>query len=73
MLALKRNRMNLSTCYRREHLYSQSGRRFDTMLEQVNIRKAELTKRLLDRKTKESSLDEILSDKKNSMTVLRLR
>ena len=35
--------------------------RFDTMLEQVNIRKAELTKRLLDRKKKESSLDEILS------------
>ena len=30
--------------------------RFDTMLEQVNIRKAELTKRLLERKTKEADL-----------------
>lgn len=28
--------------------------RFATMLEQINIRKAELTKRLLDRKTKGS-------------------
>ncbi len=34
--------------------------RFDTMIEQINIRKAELTKRLLDRKTRESGLDEIL-------------
>ncbi|MCI5855934.1 MAG: chromosome segregation protein SMC [Agathobacter sp.] len=30
--------------------------RFDTMLEQTNIRKAELTKRLLDRKTQEADL-----------------
>ena len=34
--------------------------RFDTMLEQINIRKAELTKRLLDRKTKEADLLGIL-------------
>ena len=31
--------------------------RFDTMIEQINIRKAELGKRLLDRKTKEGDLD----------------
>jgi chromosome segregation protein len=30
--------------------------RFDTMLEQINIRKAELTKRLLDRKSREADL-----------------
>ncbi len=34
--------------------------RYDTMLEQVNIRKAELTKRLLDRKTKEADLLSVL-------------
>lgn len=34
--------------------------KFDTMLEQMNIRKAELNKRLLDRKTKEASLDSVL-------------
>lgn len=32
------------------------------MLEQINIRKAELTKRLLDRKTREAGLDDILDD-----------
>ena len=36
--------------------------RFATMLEQINIRKAELTKRLLDRKTREAGLDDILDD-----------
>ncbi len=36
--------------------------RFDTMIEQINIRKAELTKRLLDRKTKESGFDDILAE-----------
>ncbi len=34
--------------------------RFDTMLEQINIRKAELSKRLLDRKTEEADLDAVL-------------
>ncbi len=33
--------------------------RFDTMLEQTNIRKAELTKRLLDRKTQEADLESV--------------
>ena len=33
--------------------------RFDTMLEQINIRKAELTKRLLDRKTQEADLESV--------------
>ena len=36
--------------------------RFATMLEQINIRKAELTKRLLDRKTREAGLDDILDE-----------
>ncbi|WP_455720771.1 chromosome segregation protein SMC [Agathobacter sp.] len=36
--------------------------RFDTMIEQINIRKAELTKRLLDRKTRESGLDDVLTE-----------
>ncbi len=35
--------------------------RFDTMLEQINIRKAELSKRLLDRKTEEADLSAVLS------------
>ena len=34
--------------------------RFDTMLEQINIRKAELSKRLLDRKTEEADLYSVL-------------
>lgn len=34
--------------------------RADTMLEQINIRKSELTKRLLDRKTKEAGFNAIL-------------
>ena len=36
--------------------------RFDTMLEQINIRKAELGKRLLDRKTQEADLNSVLAD-----------
>lgn len=35
--------------------------RFDTMLEQVNIRKAQLTQRLLARKTEEADLESVLS------------
>lgn len=35
--------------------------RFDTMLEQINIRKAELGKRLLDRKTQEADLNAVLA------------
>ncbi|MCD7708359.1 MAG: chromosome segregation protein SMC, partial [Clostridiales bacterium] len=35
---------------------------FDTMLEQINIRKAELGKRLLDRKTQEEGIDAELSE-----------
>ncbi len=34
--------------------------RYDTMLEQINIRKAELSKRLLDRKTEEADLNAVL-------------
>ncbi len=34
--------------------------RFDTMLEQINIRKAELSKRMLDRKTEEADLSSVL-------------
>ena len=42
--------------------------RFATMLEQINIRKAELTKRLLDRKTKgRAGLDDILDDANKSL------
>ncbi len=41
--------------------------RFDTMIEQINIRKAELTKRLLDRKTRESGLDDILETAKKQL------
>ncbi len=35
--------------------------RFDTMLEQVNIRKAQLTQRLLARKTEEADLESVLA------------
>ena len=54
--------------YKRQALLQERGsiqsrqQRFATMLEQINIRKAELTKRLLDRKTREAGLDEILDD-----------
>ncbi len=36
--------------------------RYDTMLEQVNIRKAQLTQRLLARKTEEADLETVLKD-----------
>ena len=36
--------------------------RYDTMLEQVNIRKAQLTQRLLARKTEEADLETVLTD-----------
>jgi len=36
--------------------------RYDTMLEQVNIRKAQLTQRLLARKTEEADLEAVLAD-----------
>ncbi len=39
--------------------------RFDTMLEQIAIRKAELGKRLLDRKTQESDLNAVLQEYQN--------
>lgn len=42
--------------------------RFDTMLEQIAIRKAELGKRLLDRKTQESDLNAVLQEYQNEYT-----
>lgn len=36
--------------------------RFDTMEEQVNIRKAQLNQRLLARKTEEADLDSVLAE-----------
>ncbi len=44
--------------------------KYDTMLEQVNIRKAELTKRLLDRKTKEADLVSVLEDFEKELAVV---
>ena len=41
--------------------------RSDTMVEQINIRKAELGKRLLDRKTQETDLDSVLADCKKDL------
>lgn len=41
--------------------------RFDTMLEQVNIRKAQLTQRLLARKTEEADLESVLADYKQEL------
>ncbi len=38
--------------------------RYDTMLEQINIRKAELTKRLLERKSEENNLQTVLEQYK---------
>ena len=38
--------------------------RYDTMLEQINIRKAELTKRLLERKSEENNLQTVLGQYK---------
>ncbi len=44
--------------------------RFDTMLEQINIRKAELGKRLLDRKTQEADLNAVLAEYQNQLDVV---
>ena len=41
--------------------------RSDTMVEQINKRKAELGKRLLDRKTQETDLDSVLADCKKDL------
>ena len=41
--------------------------RFDTMLEQIQIRKAELSKRLLDRKTQEADLNAVLEGYKKEL------
>lgn len=41
--------------------------RFDTMSEQVNIRKAQLTQRLLARRTEEADLDGVLADYKKEL------
>ncbi len=41
--------------------------RYDTMLEQVNIRKAQLNQRLLQRKTEESGLKEALEKSQNEL------
>ncbi|MDD6168660.1 MAG: chromosome segregation protein SMC [Lachnospiraceae bacterium] len=40
--------------------------RYDTMLEQINIRKAELTKRLLQRKSEEADSEKLLLECKNA-------
>ena len=40
------------------------------MLEQINIRKAELTKRLLDRKTREAGLDDILDEANKKLSAV---
>ncbi len=44
--------------------------KYDTMLEQMNIRKAELTKRLLDRKTKEADLLSVLEGFEKELAVV---
>ena len=44
--------------------------KYDTMLEQINIRKAELTKRLLDRKTKEADLMSVLEGCEKELAVV---
>ncbi|MDD6056831.1 MAG: chromosome segregation protein SMC [Clostridiales bacterium] len=44
--------------------------RYDTMLEQVNIRKAELTKRLLARKTEETDLEAVLADCRSELDAI---
>lgn len=45
--------------------------RYDTMLEQVNIRKAQLNQRLLQRKTEESGLEEALKKSEEELSVIR--
>lgn len=41
--------------------------KFDTMIEQVNIRKAQLNQRLLQRKSEESNLDVLLEEQKQAL------
>ena len=41
--------------------------KYDTMLEQINIRKSELNKRLLDRKTREAGLNNALEEAQKSL------
>lgn len=41
--------------------------KYETMLEQINIRKAELSKRLLDRKTQEADLNTILREYQDNL------
>lgn len=43
------------------------GQKFDTMIEQVNIRKAQLNQRLLQRKSEESNLDVLLEEQKQAL------
>ena len=45
--------------------------RYDTMLEQVNIRKAQLTKRLLERKTEEADLEAVLAGYQKELDEVR--
>lgn len=45
--------------------------RYDTMLEQVNIRKSQLNQRLLQRKTEESGLEEALKKSEEELTVIQ--
>ncbi|MCM1106393.1 MAG: chromosome segregation protein SMC [Blautia sp.] len=53
---------------------TQSGQqRCDTMLEQMNIRKAELSKRLLDRKTQEADLVAALEEKEKELEEVNSR
>lgn len=47
--------------------------RYDTMLEQVNIRKAQLTQRLLARKTEEADLEAVLSGYQNELNEINAR
>lgn len=47
--------------------------RYDTMAEQVNIRKAQLTRRLLDRKTEEADLTSVLEGYENDLNAVNTR
>lgn len=47
--------------------------RYDTMLEQVNIRKAQLNQRLLQRKTEESGLEENLKNSEEELKTVLLQ
>lgn len=47
--------------------YKANGQRFETMMEQVNIRKAELNKRLLERKGEEADLKSALKEQEEAL------